>query len=89
MYEAGLFTWIGDNGNELIARDKNGKKTIIGIYNTYSEADDKLKAIAKAFVGILKEAKEEFEDDVYEYAATYLENRFGVYESTEEVNNEH
>ena len=86
MYEAGLFTWIGDRGNELIARDEKGNKTIIGIYNTYSEADDKLKAVVKAFVGVLKEAKEEFEDDVYEYVATYLENRFGVCENAEEVN---
>ena len=86
MYNAGLFTWIGDKGNELIARDEKENKTIIGIYDTYSEVDDKLKAIVKAFIGILKEAKEEFEDDVYEHAATYLENRFGVHENTEEVN---
>lgn len=86
MYNAGLFTWIGDKGNELIARDEKGNKTVIGVYDTYSEADDKLKAIAKAFIGLLKEAKEEFEDDAYEYVATYLENRFGVWENTEEVN---
>lgn len=86
MYNAGLFTWIGDNGTELIARDEKGNKTIIGIYDTFSETDDKFKAIVKAFVGILKEAKEEFEDDVYEYVATYLENRFGVWENTEEEN---
>ena len=79
MYEAGLFTWIGDKGNELIARDERGNKTIIGIYDTYSEADDRLKAIAKAFIGILKEAKEEFEDNIKNNELFEYEEIHGIY----------